>query len=59
MRQPMLDMGGLAATLVLDAIKAPKPRLCKANLLHMLQPVLVERDSTRQLPGRKLGKKTT
>jgi DNA-binding LacI/PurR family transcriptional regulator len=55
----MLDMGGLAATLVLDAIKAPKPRLCKANLLHMLQPVLVERDSTRQLPGRKLGKKTT
>jgi LacI family transcriptional regulator len=51
-RQPMLDMGGLAAKLVLDAIAAPKPASSRAKLLHLLQPVLVERDSTRKLTRR-------
>jgi len=48
-RQPMLDMGSLAAKLVLDAIAASKAASPGAKLLHLLQPELVERDSTRKL----------
>ena len=50
--QPLLDMGSLAANLVLDAIAAPKPASAQANLLHLLPPALVERDSTQKLPRR-------
>jgi LacI family transcriptional regulator len=49
-RQPLHDMGCLATKLVLDAIAASNPRASKANLLHLLPPVLVERGSTRKLP---------
>jgi len=52
-RQPMLDMGSLAANLVLDAIAAPKSGSSQANLLHLLPPALVQRDSTRKLSRRK------
>jgi LacI family transcriptional regulator len=48
-RQPMHEMGSLAAKLVLDAIAAPTPAPSHTNLLHLLQPTLVERDSTRKL----------
>jgi len=48
-RQPMLDMGGLAANLVLNEITAPKSKSSRTNLLHLLQPALIERDSTRKL----------
>ncbi len=57
-RQPMLDMGGLAAKLALDAIAAG-PGAGEEKLLHLLEPELVERDSTRKLariktaPGRR------
>jgi LacI family transcriptional regulator len=46
--QPMLEMGSLAANLVLTAIAASKPASAHDKLLHMLQPALVERDSTRR-----------
>jgi DNA-binding LacI/PurR family transcriptional regulator len=48
-RQPMLDMGSLAANLVLEAIAAGKPTSPPLKLLHLLQPELVERDSTRNV----------
>jgi LacI family transcriptional regulator len=47
-RQPMLDMGGLAAKLALEAIAAG-PGAGEEKLLHLLEPELVERDSTRKL----------
>jgi LacI family transcriptional regulator len=58
-RQPMLEMGGLASTLVLEAIAAPKPSSTHAKLLHMLQPELVERDSTRKLARRNIPRAST
>ena len=45
-RQPMLDMGSLAAKLVLDAIAGPAES--EAKLLHLLAPELLVRDSTRK-----------
>jgi DNA-binding LacI/PurR family transcriptional regulator len=48
-RQPMLEMGSLAAKLVLEAIAAGKPASPPTKLLHLLPPELVERDSTRML----------
>jgi LacI family transcriptional regulator len=56
-RQPMLDMGMLAANLVMEAIIAPKPPPAHARLLHLLQPELVERDSTRKLSRRSTAKR--
>jgi DNA-binding LacI/PurR family transcriptional regulator len=49
-RQPMLEMGSLAANLVLGAIAAPESDSSQDNLLHLLSPALVERESTRELP---------
>jgi len=48
-RQPMLDMGSLAANLVLDAIVPAKSGSSRSKLLHLMPPVLIERDSTRKL----------
>lgn len=48
-RQPMLEMGGLAANLVLDAIAPSRPNVSQSKLLHELLPELVQRDSTRKL----------
>ena len=45
-RQPMLDMGSLAAKLVLNAIAGPAES--EDKLLHLLQPELLVRDSTRK-----------
>ena len=45
-RQPMLDMGSLAARLVLDAIAGSAGS--ENKLLHYLQPELLVRDSTRK-----------
>jgi LacI family transcriptional regulator len=56
-RQPMLDMGSLAANLVLDAIAPLKPGFSKAKLLHLLPPELVQRDSTQKLLRRRSGRK--
>jgi LacI family transcriptional regulator len=47
-RQPMLEMGSLAAKLVLEAIATPKPASARTQLLHLMQPELVERESTGQ-----------
>jgi LacI family transcriptional regulator len=56
-RQPMLDMGCLAAKLVLEAIASGKPASPPGKLLHLLPPELVERDSTRKLIRRNSAKK--
>jgi LacI family transcriptional regulator len=49
-RQPMVEMGSLAASLVLDEIAAAAVALAPPSgnpqLLHLLPPCLVERDST-------------
>jgi DNA-binding LacI/PurR family transcriptional regulator len=45
-RQPMLDMGSLATSLVLSEISPPEEVLTSQNLLHLMSPILVERDST-------------
>lgn len=58
-RQPMLEMGSIAANLVLDEIAAPNPGSPKTNLLHLLPPVLVERDSTRKLPRHNANKRSS
>ncbi len=58
MRQPMLEMGSLAANLILDAI-APKPSSFQGKLLHLLPPTLVQRDSTRRLLRRSSAKKSS
>lgn len=52
-RQPMLEMGSLAANLVLDAIAAPRLGSSQADLLHQLPPALVQRESTQKLIRRK------
>lgn len=52
-RQPMLDMGSLAANLVLDAIVPSKSEFSKAGLLHLLPPELMQRDSTQKLRRRR------
>jgi len=52
-RQPMLEMGGLAAKLVLEAIATLKPASACTQLLHLLRPELVERDSTGKHGRRK------
>src|SRR5664279_1022382 len=46
-RQPMLEMGSLATTLVLDDLAASEPHAPAKNLLHMMPPLLVQRDSTK------------
>jgi DNA-binding LacI/PurR family transcriptional regulator len=56
-RQPMLDMGSMAANLVLEEIAAPKATSSHARLLHQLQPEVIERDSTRELVRRSTTKK--
>ena len=49
-RQPMLEMGSLATRLVLDAIALGKRNGSpQENLLHLLAPEVVQRDSTRKL----------
>jgi DNA-binding LacI/PurR family transcriptional regulator len=53
----MLDMGCLAAKLVLEAIASGKPASPPGKLLHLLPPELVERDSTRKLIRRNSAKK--
>jgi LacI family transcriptional regulator len=57
-RQPMLEMGSLAATLVLDAI-APRKSVVSSreNLLHLLAPEVIQRDSTRTLVRQKTAKR--
>jgi LacI family transcriptional regulator len=55
-RQPMLEMGALAANLVLDAIDPTQPGDSQAGLLHLLPPELIQRDSTRKLARRKRSK---
>jgi len=47
--QPMLDMGSLAAKLVLEAIGAAEPIATQEKMLHLLQPDLLVRGSTRSL----------
>jgi LacI family transcriptional regulator len=54
-RQPMLEMGGLAASLVLEAIVPLNNALAEADLLELLPPELVQRDSTRKLERRGRG----
>ena len=49
-RQPMLDMGSLAAKLVLEAIGGPAES--DGKLLYLLQPELLVRDSTRKKAAR-------
>ena len=56
-RQPMLEMGSLAANLVLEEIAAPQPLSSHVELLHQLQPQLVERDSTRKVGRSRTAKK--
>jgi DNA-binding LacI/PurR family transcriptional regulator len=54
-RQPMLDMGMLAASLVLDSISS-SPQATSSpsgNLLHLMPPDLVPRDSTRKILRRR------
>jgi LacI family transcriptional regulator len=58
-RQPMLDMGSLAANLVLDAIAASSRVSSKAKLLHLLPPELVQRDSTQKLMRRRVARKSS
>lgn len=48
-RQPMLDMGSLAANLVLDSINPSGRTPAKTKLLHLLPPELIQRDSTQKL----------
>ena len=48
-RQPMLEMGSLAASLVLEAITPSSEPDTKDSLLEQLPPELVQRDSTRKL----------
>jgi LacI family transcriptional regulator len=48
-RQPMLEMGSLAASLVLEAIAPSNEDNSKGGLLEQLPPELVQRDSTRKL----------
>jgi LacI family transcriptional regulator len=55
-RQPMLEMGELAAKLVLDAIAPSISGVSKSKLLHQLPPKLVRRDSTQKLPVRRPSK---
>jgi LacI family transcriptional regulator len=50
--QPMLEMGSLAATLVLDAIEGGAEKAGEDELLHLLPPSVVVRDSTAKA-GRK------
>lgn len=52
-RQPMMDMGKLATRLVLEAIASPEDGPAATNLLHMMLPELIERDSTQKLPVEK------
>jgi LacI family transcriptional regulator len=59
MRQPQLDMGSMAASLVLDAITAPNPASSPIDLLHLLPPSLVQRDSTQKLSRRNSAKKSS
>ncbi|MGA9672636.1 MAG: LacI family DNA-binding transcriptional regulator [Terracidiphilus sp.] len=47
--QPMLEMGSLAANLVLDAVTVPSRGSFKAGLLHLLPPELIRRESTQNL----------
>jgi LacI family transcriptional regulator len=58
-RQPMLEMGELAANLVLDAIAPSKPGAPRSRLLHQLPPELIQRDSTRMVPGRRASKSSS
>jgi LacI family transcriptional regulator len=53
--QPMLDMGSLAANLVLKAITTP-PGSESPQLLYLLPPTLVQRDSTQKISRRKAAK---
>lgn len=55
--QPMLEMGSLAARLMLDAIGAAKPVASQEKLLHLLQPELIVRDSTRGNSSTELARK--
>jgi DNA-binding LacI/PurR family transcriptional regulator len=48
-RQPMLEMGELAAKLVLDAIEPSSAVGSNSKLLYQLPPELIQRDSTRIL----------
>ena len=50
-RQPMMEMGKLATRLVLEAMASPKDGPAVTNLLHMMPPELVERDSTQRVPA--------
>ena len=57
--QPMLEMGSLAAKLVLDAVDASKKsNATDASLLHLLPPSFVQRDSTKKLLARNSSRKT-
>ena len=57
--QPMLEMGSLAAKLVLDAVVASKKsNATDASLLHLLPPSFVQRDSTKKLLARNSSRKT-
>jgi DNA-binding LacI/PurR family transcriptional regulator len=58
-RQPMLEMGSLAANLVLDAIVPTTSGSSRDKLLHLLPPALVERDSTQKLRPRNTAKKSS
>jgi DNA-binding LacI/PurR family transcriptional regulator len=51
-QQPMMDMGKLATRLVLEAMASPKDGSAVTNLLHMMPPELVERDSTQRVPSK-------
>jgi LacI family transcriptional regulator len=56
-RQPMLDMGGLAANLILKEITTPSSdSSAQDSLLHLLPPTLVQRDSTQKISRRKSAK---
>jgi LacI family transcriptional regulator len=48
-RQPLLEMGALAARLVLDAIKPSRRDSAQQGFVHLMQPELVQRDSARRL----------
>ncbi len=56
-RQPMLEMGSLAANLVIEAIAAGNAEVKPNRLLRELQPELVERDTTANCcPGETHGR---
>ena len=51
--QPMRDMGGLATTLVLKMIESPGSSPTRRKLLQLMEPSLIQRDSTRLIKAKR------